>query len=69
MANNLVRVVEVSCPRHGPKVGLFIKGVLTPFPFVIEQRRLEASKPLCFECKDMGIRRNCTVIMEPVGAV
>lgn len=66
---SLVTVVEVSCPRHGPKAGLFLKGVLTPIPFVIEQEKVERAQPLCFECRDVGIRRNCRVIMEPVGEV
>lgn len=65
----LVRVVEVSCPRHGPKSGLFFRGQMAPIPFVIEQRTVERAQPLCFECRDAGVRRNCTVVMEPVGEV
>lgn len=69
MPSNMVRVAGVTCPRCGPKEGggLLIKGVVTPFPFVIEQRRIEAAMPLCFECRANGIRRRCVVLMEPVG--
>lgn len=65
--NSLVRIVDVSCPRHGPKSGLWMSGQMVPFPIVIEQRYVESTQPLCFECKAVGVRRNCTVIMEPVG--
>ena len=67
--STLVRIVEVRCPRHGPKTGLFLNGVAYDIPFVISQQTVESTQPRCFECKAVGIRRNCTVIMEPLGVV
>ena len=64
----LVKVVGVECPKHGPKVGLFQRGQLVPFPFVMEQAKLEASDLHCFECNAVGIKRKCVVIMEPIDA-
>jgi hypothetical protein len=60
----LVKVVGVTCPRHGDKVGLMQHGVLIPFPFPMEQHRAEQVLAHCFECKAVGINRRCTIIME-----
>jgi hypothetical protein len=63
----IVRVLEVSCPKHGPKIGLMQGGVIVDIPFLASQRDIERAEPLCFECKEMGIRRKLTVFMEPAG--
>lgn len=67
MSKTLVRVVAVTCPRHGPKSGLFVQGQQYDIPFVISQQTIERTQPRCFECKAVGVRRNCTVVMEQVG--
>lgn len=65
----LVKVVAVTCPRHGDKAGLWQRGELVPFPLIMDQRAVERAQPLCFECKANGVRRNCTVVMEPLGEI
>ena len=69
MTDKLVNVIEVRCPRHGPKEGLFLKGQLYNFPIPMMLKTIERTTPLCFECKSVGVRRRCTVIMEPLGAI
>lgn len=60
----LVKVVGVTCPRHGDKVGMFQNGRIVPFPIIMEQHKAERIPANCFECKEAGITRRCTIIMD-----
>lgn len=67
-ATKLVIVKQVSCPRHGPKTAYMLpNGTTAAMPFVARQRDIESHTPLCFECKAVGIRRRCVVVMDDAG--